>query len=189
MSFTPCPCSVYSEVMANDRTRVFFALNPDPDTRRQLQRVSTGISDHAGRKVPAANYHLTLLFLGSVEQSILPELVQAGSRIESAPFGLIIDQAGWWREPGVLWLGPTDSPAALLALGNQLIALAESLDLLTTIPTLRPHITLLRQVRSPVELPSFSQITWQVGSFCLMESVSRRTGVSYRVLESWPLGA
>lgn len=175
--------------MANDRARVFFALNPDLETRQQLQSVSTGISDRAGRKVPAANFHLTLLFLGSVEQSLLPELVQAGNRIESAPFVLTIDQAGWWSQPGVLWLGPTASPPALLALENQLTALAQSLDLLTTIPTLKPHITLLRQVRSSVELPSFRQINWQVGSFCLMESINQSKGVSYRILESWPLGA
>lgn len=175
--------------MASDRARVFFALNPDPDTRQQLQSVSTGISDHAGRKVPAANYHLTLLFLGSVEQTLLSELVQAGNRVESTSFGLTIDQAGCWPQPGVLWLGPTESPPALLSLEDQLTDLAQSLDLLTSIPTHKPHITLLRQVRSSVELPAFGRIHWQVRSFCLMESINQPKGISYRILESWPLEA
>lgn len=173
--------------MSVEQSRVFFALNPDSDTRRRLAAISAGLDAGAGSKVPPENYHLTLLFLGSVERSLLPELSAAAARIESAPFRLDIDLAGWWPGPEVLWLGPTRAPTGLQYLAERLSQQAQAMDLLTTIPVLKPHITLLRPAQDPVVLPEFKHFTWQVDAFCLMESISQPEGVRYQILENWPL--
>ena len=177
----------YSRKMTVEQSRIFFALNPDSVTRHRLEAISAGLDAHARSKVPPENYHLTLLFLGSVKRSLLPELLAAAAQIESAPFSLDIDQAGWWPKPKILWLGPTLAPNALHSLAEQLSRQAQAMGLLTTITMLKPHITLLRHVKGPVALPEFEGFSWQVDSFCLMESISQPDGVRYQILENWPL--
>ena len=49
------------------------------------------------------------------------------------------------------------------------------------------HMTLARKFSAslpPAEAPA---IDWDVGSFCLVQSVNSDNGVSYRVLRSWTL--
>ena len=173
--------------MTVEQSRIFFALNPDTGTRQRLEAISAGLDANASSKVPPENYHLTLLFLGSVKRSLLPELMAAAAQIESAPFRLDIDLAGWWPKPEILWLGPTLAPNALQYLAEQLSRQAQAMGLLTTVSILKPHITLLRHAKAPLALPEFEGFSWPVDSFCLMESISQPDGVRYQILESWPL--
>ncbi len=48
--------------------RLFFALWPDPPTRTALAMLVDGLPLVGGRRVPAENLHLTLAFLGNVDE-------------------------------------------------------------------------------------------------------------------------
>ena len=50
-----------------------------------------------------------------------------------------------------------------------------------------PHLSLIRRCRQPGKLESGFAIDWQVSRFALVESVQTRTGVEYRLVESYPL--
>lgn len=55
--------------------RVFFSLWPEDALRGEILRgIGDFVSASGGRAVPAANLHVTLLFLGSVEESRIAEL-------------------------------------------------------------------------------------------------------------------
>ncbi|MGD8964393.1 MAG: RNA 2',3'-cyclic phosphodiesterase, partial [Gammaproteobacteria bacterium] len=96
------------------KRRLFFALWPDPDVRRQLAAASKCVRDKAtGRPVPDENLHITLAFLGSVDAEVFACISEAARGLATESFELVIDRAGWWRRTGILWLAPSRAPASL----------------------------------------------------------------------------
>ena len=86
-----------------DALRLFFALWPDEATRAKLAVLQEGIS---GRKVSAANLHLTLAFLGNQPRALLGDLAQVMQAQTPAPFTLRIDHYGYFSKPRIAWAGP-----------------------------------------------------------------------------------
>ena len=167
--------------------RLFFALWPDEATRQAL----AGWQAHnlAGnlRWQHRADLHMTLHFLGQVDDSRRDGLLDLGASLRGLPFSMVIDEIGYWPGPQVLWAGPTSLPGELIALHRQLGDGLLSLGFAPDERVYRPHITLARKVsHEPRSLP-LQPLTWVVGGFVLAESLP---GVlpAYRPLAAWRLG-
>ena len=93
--------------------RLFLALWPDPTVRADLARLARRLTPH---HVPAANLHLTLVFLGQTAPAREAAYRAALAGLRAAPFTLELDRLGCFRGPRVLWLGPSQIPPALTAL-------------------------------------------------------------------------
>ncbi|MAT91673.1 MAG: RNA 2',3'-cyclic phosphodiesterase [Halioglobus sp.] len=171
--------------------RVFFAFGPEPDC---ALRIADWRDRHAacdGRAVPAANFHLTLAFVGELEERALEELCAAVDRRAPgwAATGLTLNRVGYWPRPGIYWLGPACWPAELDALAATLRQLAVTAGARRERKRFTPHITLYRNCRQPPPAPQRPpHIEFRCQTLCLYESRRGRHGVSYHPLCEWPPG-
>ena len=101
---------------------------------------------------------------------------------------LCLDRLGYWRHNRIVWAGASQPPPELARLASQLgEALAKAGFPVERRP-FHPHLTLLRKVANPPELPVAAVPPWPVTEFLLMASDLRPDGARYRPLGRWPLG-
>ena len=167
--------------------RLFFALWPDADVRSQLAGVAESLPDKSGRRIQPENLHITLVFLGNVQERIIPELTDGANQLKMPGFSLQINRSGWWKRPKVIWLAPEYTPPPLLRLVEQINQLSKRAGLSIEQRNYQPHLTIARKVNHPADNLRFDPIHWRVKDFCLIESVTCQRGASYQVRQSWPL--
>lgn len=166
--------------------RMFFALWPDRDVRRQLAAVARKTCE---RPVPVANLHMTLVFLGRVREQQQACFCRTAAHVRSEPFELQLQRLEFWKRRGIQWLGggPQSPPVLLELLASLRLALVrcgfepQKRDFI-------PHVTLSRKAKKPQSGVSVDMIRWAVKDFVLVESVPVDGGVIYRIVQRWPLG-
>jgi len=177
--------------------RLFIAIELPDDVKKVLARLRADI--RGAHWVPVAQLHLTLSFLGEVDDVAAKSLTSELAQIQAPGFDLGFAGAGSFpnqRQPRVLWVGLRPEP--LLA---NLAALVRSAVLSCHIPQeerpFAPHITLAR-IRQPIkqpitafidlcqrhELPSFS-----VRGFILFQSRLTPQGAIHTPLSSFSLNS
>jgi 2'-5' RNA ligase len=171
---------------ATERLRVFFALWPDAALRAQLVTATAqAVSGAPGRAVPAANLHVTLAFLHSVEAALLPALLEVGEQLPLPRLTLALDCWGYFARPRVLWLGPAQVPADLTRFEQQLWQALEPLGFAREHAQFRPHVTLARKAAGIPALPP-PRIDWPVRRWALVRSRPHSAGSVYTPLAEWP---
>lgn len=165
----------------SDTRRLFVAVMADDALQVQLASYQSRWHWPRGATlVPAANFHLTLRFLGAAD-------VRAESRLQDwlrlvplDSFELQLARPGSFSG-GVAWLGPVSS--------DRLEALHERVNAAATwagFPLLgeawTPHVTLARNCTGAVPPSAPVRLLWTVRSFALVSSAQGR----YTVLASWP---
>jgi len=145
------------------------------------------LPERGGRLMSHSNLHLTLHYIGFVSEESLACLSRALQKVSSAPFKMGLDRLGYFKRPKVLWLGCKETPTGYTELLKQLAEKIAHCGFEMEEETNRPHITLRRKVSRPKEVTNIQTIKWKVEQFVLVESVSSKRGVSYRVVESYPL--
>jgi 2'-5' RNA ligase len=160
--------------------RLFYALWPDDGVRGQLSALLSGLS---GRLVPAANLHITLAFLGQQPAARVPELLHIAEQAALPPMPLVLDRWGMFRRHGVVWVGMSNVPPALLAGRQRLVELlTENAVSFDAGGSFKPHVTLARD--APAIGPAdFTPITWNIsGKLELVSSSVIERRVRYRLL-------
>ncbi|MBW7931553.1 MAG: RNA 2',3'-cyclic phosphodiesterase [Gammaproteobacteria bacterium] len=152
--------------------RRFFALWPGQETRHQLARAARGcLVAGAGRPVAPADFHLTLLFLGTPDARQQAGLVAAARELAVPAFDLVLDRCGCFEAAGVLWLGCSVVPVALAELAAALAAQARALGLQIDPRPFRPHVSIARRpAMPPRQVVVAPPVRWQVGGFALLAS-------------------
>ena len=166
--------------------RLFFALWPDNKTQSNLYHVARQFKNEKIRLVKKSNLHITLEFLGEVSEYNKQQLIEKSNHIQVEPFEIELTNIGWWRKPGVLWIGMHHIPQPLTNLVESIKQIVEQQDMETDKRSYKPHITIARKVKQ-IQLPKQSiDIRWQVNSFALVESRSTEMGVVYQTIQKWP---
>jgi 2'-5' RNA ligase len=173
--------------MPETTRRLFFALWPDDTVRAGLDAAGKALAGKRIKRVPAGNLHITLAFAGPVKADVAACLEQAAAAIRLAPFELTLDHAGYWPRPRILWLGPTHVPPGLWALAGALRNTLAGCGIEPEARGFQAHVTLARKFSQRAPVPECPAVTWPVSRFCLVQSVSEESGVSYRPLRCWPL--
>jgi 2'-5' RNA ligase len=133
--------------------RLFIAVDPGPAISEQIAHVVTEIRPFSpGSKWIASQeggYHITLVFLGSIEDARLPEVVSAIEAVASrhAPLTIQITKGGGFgrtSRPRVLWAGVTGDVEALSAIQKDVEAASISFGVAPEDRAFTPHITLAR---------------------------------------------
>ncbi|QJR80609.1 RNA 2',3'-cyclic phosphodiesterase [Alteromonas pelagimontana] len=138
--------------------------------------------------VPAANYHITLAFLGDVTPRQHEALIQALDDISAPPLTLCLDSTGMWGGPKIMFAAPTKVPEELTLLAKQIRQVSRRVGIALDNREYLPHVTLVRKVTAAVPAPLLPpSVTCSFNHFHLFESVSTPSGVVYPVRQSWQL--
>ncbi|WP_438865234.1 RNA 2',3'-cyclic phosphodiesterase [Neptunicella sp.] len=169
--------------------RCFLGLEPDSQTKLAIEDWRERNFASLQGPVPMTNFHLTLLFLGQLEQHQINQLYQNIQQLQDLPgFTVTLNQIGYWPKPKALWLGAEQTPAQLDLLVDTLTRIVHQCHIDLQKRPYIPHLTLFRKCSQnpPAALiePAF---TCHFDQFHLFESVSSRHGVSYQRRASWSL--
>ncbi|HEX3147785.1 MAG TPA: RNA 2',3'-cyclic phosphodiesterase [Gemmataceae bacterium] len=188
--------------MARIRTFIAVDLAPGVKSRVTALQEKLGRSATSVKWAPPENFHLTLLFLGEVEQLdvvSICRLVQQRAK-KHAPFNLEVARVGAFpnlRRPKILWAGIAEGVAELQSLHDDLeeglldLGCYRREDREYT-----PHLTLGRLSHEDREEDWATTLThytdWAAGSspvdeVLVMASERRRGGPEYSVLGRGPL--
>ncbi len=167
--------------------RLFLALWPPDPVRGAMRDVARRlVREVDGRRVKDVGLHLTLAFLGVVEEARREALEAALGRLVLVAHTLLLDRLGYWRRPQVVWLGATHTPEALADFVADLRVRLRDLELPVDDRPFVPHVTLLRKVRRRPPALIYEPIAWGVDGFVLVQSELRPEGAEYTVLRRWP---
>lgn len=182
----------------SDRVRAFLAL-PLPEGQRGL--LAAHVEDCARlapdyRWVPAANLHLTLRFLGSLEKARLEQLRERLREVRRPAFELGLDGRGSFgprATPRVVWLGVGSGREGCAALAGEVEKACAAVGLEWEERPFRAHVTLARARPASSRLPELPPPPrlepWTVSGFVLYESRLGGRAATYLELERFPLTA
>ena len=172
--------------MSGSRRRLFFALWPDDPVRQALFHWQTHNLSGKVRWTHRADLHITLHFLGMVDDERIDDLRRLGRDSVGEAFSLVLDKIGRWPKPQVLWAAPAHVPGNLLDLRARLGDGLAGLGFETEARSYSPHVTLARKVRDVSGYGPLLPVTWTVKELVLVES---RAGAAphYHPLARWPL--
>jgi 2'-5' RNA ligase len=168
--------------------RLFFALWPDTALRQRLAEAASTIPvKGVARRVPNANLHMTLHFIGNVYFDEMDCMQRQARSVDAGAFQLEIDCQGYFGKPQVGWLGCRVIPDALIELHRQLGTCLQGCGYHPETRPYQPHVTVARKLGSIGTRASFEPITWPVREFALVEVQPVENGVQYRVVETYPM--
>ena len=184
--------------------RLFFAIELGDDLLDLLDETTAPLRAEAPELawVGRAKQHLTLKFLGEVDEAAVPKLTAAADRAAARhpPLEMSVREVGAFpnfRRARVVWIGVEQEPRLEL-LHHDLEQFCEQEGFEVEGRPFRPHITLAR-VRSalPVErMRALARVarsvrmraTMPVERITLFESTLAPSGAHYRRLHAAPLG-
>lgn len=172
--------------------RLFFGLELDEHTTRQVADWRDRQFALSARTVPPANFHITLAFVGELPAVALERLcLSVDDWLQHSPVAgarLTLDQIGYWHKPGIYWLGPRTWPPQLDTLARKLAGLASAAGGKRDKRGFQPHITLFRRCADAPPAPAVDpHIALDYQHFTLFESRQGKRGVSYHPLQEWNL--
>jgi len=173
------------------KRRLFFALWPDKRIRKEISTLNRELPppERGGRLMRDPNLHLTLHYIGPVDEGEMACIGLAARKVKGRSFKMVFDRLGYFKRPRVLWLGCEEIPEGYTELMAQLSERIEPCGFKMEVEGNRPHVTLRRKVLKPREYADIKTIVWAVDQFVLVESVPIRGGVSYQVVETYPLNS
>lgn len=180
--------------------RLFIGL-PVPDAYREIVAATTaalaGCLESTVRWVPPQNVHLTLKFLGNVEEKRIPELTQALRAVDYLSFTMQAQGLHCFPhcgKPRVIWAGLKQGAEQSEALSQEVNESLAPLGFEPDTKPFQPHYTLGRVkklakeeippclARAVTEWPAFT-----ADRFVLWQSQTLPDGAVYTELESFPL--
>lgn len=172
-----------------ERQRLFFALWPEAGLRAHIQQaIMPALRAYQARPIDPANWHVTLVFIGTVEAETVACLQRVAGECQAPAFSLCLDRLGFWPRPQVVWLAPSLIPPELAQLQTALsAALAGQCAYRPEARPYRPHLSLLRKATSGPAEQAITPVEWPVRHFGLVRSKSHNNNVLYELVNSWPL--
>ena len=170
------------------KKRLFFGLLPDKEVHEQLTALMRAFPIIQGVKpIPINNLHITLQFLGDLEENERNCLENKMIQTFIQAFSLRLDLYGYFKLSQILWIGCSSYPRELTRLVNHLKSIAEHCGVKTDECIYKPHVTLFRKVPK-VDFPDTPfAITWLVTEFHLLESITENNITRYKKLASYSL--
>jgi 2'-5' RNA ligase len=130
--------------------RLFVGIELPPELRLRLSLLCAGLP--GARWVDPGNLHLTLRFIGAVDEGMASDIDAALARIRAPRFAVTLAGAGCFGgdKPQLLWIG-VESSDALFQLHDRIEAALRRAGLAPDTRRYSPHVTLarLKQVAVP----------------------------------------
>ncbi len=129
--------------------RLFVALNLPDEIKRSLEPLTKGLGDV--RWLLPEQQHLTLRFLGELDNGIAAEVSEALALVPGTPFDLRLKGIGHFPprgEPRVLWVG-VEKNTELRRLKRRIDRALKEVGLTPDGRKFAPHVTIARMRRPP----------------------------------------
>ncbi len=177
--------------------RLFTAIDPPAAIKQQLLLLRRSMIGARWQK--ADQMHITVNFIGEVENSFLPEIKEALASVKAGPLALNfngVDYFGSKRQPRILF-AKIEPNQELKKLNKQINNALLEIDIKTDRQKFKPHVTLARlkqtsfhSVGQFIQLESlFKTDCFKLDEFHLFSSKLHPQGSQYFIEESFPLGS
>lgn len=177
--------------------RLFVAIDLPAILRARLVGLCAGV--RGAKWVSTEQIHLTLRFIGEVDNGRFADIAEALDNIHLAPFTLRLSGVGHFPprgKPKVLWAGVADG-AAVSRLHDKIEVRLQRLGLPPDARKFAPHVTLARLKGAPITGVSdflarnglFASDGFAVSEFHLYSSHLGSAGALHRIEASYPLDA
>jgi 2'-5' RNA ligase len=167
-------------------SRLFFALPAEPMAREAIAAIATDTARrHGGRAMPASKIHLTLAFLGEVDDDRIDLALESAQGLEACAFKLSLDRLGCFARQALAWVAPGQIPDALTRLHDELAGRLRYAGFVLERRRFSPHITIVRRIERPVAPAAMPAVTWRVRELLLVES--DLPAGTYRDVARWAL--
>jgi 2'-5' RNA ligase len=174
--------------------RLFVGIEFPPELKLRLSLLCSGIA--GARWVDPGNFHLTLRFIGEIDEGTAADVDEALLRLKAAPFSVQLAGVGVFGGDKLrqLWVGVGREPA-LISLQSKIELALIRIGLPPEPRKYVPHVTLAR-LRAPRhgELQEFLAAHAQfraeplpVDSFSLIASYLTKAGSVYEDQADYPL--
>ncbi len=177
--------------------RLFVALTLPPPVKARLRMLQAGVP--GAKWTPEENLHLTLRFIGEVEEPAFAEIAEALGEVAAPAFTLQlagVGQFGDRRRAHALWAGAKPSEGLGLLRGRVETALSRA-GVARDERKYLPHVTLARlKAANPARIGAFlaehglfESPPFAVSSFTLFSSQLRHTHALYQAEADYPLAS
>ena len=173
--------------------RLFAAVEIPDDVRAELVRIQSGLP--GARWSPPENLHITLCFIGQVQEPVAEEIADELSRVQVSPFKLrlgVPDTFGGERqnEKARILFASVEHDEALPRLAKKIEAAVRRLGVEVQSRKYRPHVTLARLKDLPPDRIGnymrrhalFRSADFEVREFTLFQSILGHTSPTYHPL-------
>lgn len=184
--------------------RSFLAFELPPDIRNEVKRFSTEVKKTGlnASWVKPDNIHLTIIFMGDVDEKDIPAIISAIDPIVSqyGIFDISLGGMGLFpniKRPRVIWLGLNGDIQGIASLKTDLGKPLESFGIKQEKRPFKPHLTLGRFRKPVIEkaflkkiIDDYSNIPGPDGKLdelVLFKSELKPGGAVYSRIHSWPL--
>ena len=174
--------------------RLFLAIPVPPDIAVRLSALETDVPGASWRN--AEQYHLTLRFIGEMDEATARDIDLELGRIVAAPFEISLRGTGSFggKEPNALWAG-VDAPPDLARLAASCETAVRNAGLAPERRNYKPHVTLaylhgtLDDEVAPYlqETADFRTEAFWVDHFCMYSSRATKAGSHYVEEAVYPL--
>lgn len=176
--------------------RLFLAINFTDSVKRQIFEMIHYLEPKVrqGKFVPPENLHLTLEFLGEIEETKIHEIAEIMDTLNFENFKMHLNKLGYFKTGNgrIYWLGMEENEG-LLKIQRQLHQKLLEKDYKLESRPYTPHITIGRKIKLKEDLNMYAiekrlkQIEINVQTIDLMESKIVDGKLNYSVIASKPL--
>jgi len=172
--------------------RLFVGIALPPEIKLRLSLLCAGVP--GARWVDPGNYHLTLRFIGEVDEGLASDIDEALARIHAPRFDVALAGVGHFGDR-MLWVGVDKSPP-LVHLRDKVESALVRLGLEPETRRYAPHVTLARlrnvgeaKLRAFItEHALFRAEPFRVEHFSLVASYLTKSGSIYEDQADYALG-
>ncbi|BDX05321.1 RNA 2',3'-cyclic phosphodiesterase [Planctobacterium marinum] len=166
-----------------EKMRAFIGLEPSPQTKISIANWRERAYPQLRGEIPIENLHLTLCFLGNIDEQQLEEITQLDSI--ATYLQLNSQEVGYFAKPAIGFLA-VELTSQLAQLQAQLVKQISSLMRLRKQSQFVPHISFCRDVDSPLPAPAVApDFQFEMDAYHLYESLPGKGRVHYRIIHTW----
>ncbi len=186
--------SIYILVVDKKMIRLFVGIEPPENIKKRLLLLKGGVPN--ARWIQKENLHITLQFIGEVEEPQAVEIDEALLKIEAPAFDVSLSGTGFFgsNQLRTLWTGVEKTPELEFLFKKVESALMQA-GIESKGRKFNPHITLARlketrkrQVMDFISNNSlFKSAPFPVKHFTLFSSILSHKGAKYTAEKTYPL--
>ena len=167
--------------------RIFIAIDLPSAVKREIEKNHKTIAANCrkSRIISTGNLHLTLKFLGEVEENRLERVKRIMNEVAANVQRFELSTANWGkfksRKGHIIWLGVGEAVNELRQLAQRLNQGLKSINEPAGF-SFQPHITVARDAlidKDPADWKQPAKISWTVRQIILYESVYHKRTIYY----------